>query len=94
MNNPSADYTQLLDQFLNHNISVEQFQTVYLNRFKNETRWLGGELFELLEELFGDIDAFSTDPQLLAAKPDFYLNEQQLRERVQQAAKRLLDLSA
>ena len=93
MNDIYADYRFLLDRFLKDNMSVEEFQTAYFDRFKNETRNLDEALFKLLDGLFGDIDAFSTDPQLLAAQPDFYLNEQQLRERVQQVAKRLSDLS-
>jgi len=35
-------------------------------------------LFELLDGLFDDIDAFTADPQLLAENPEYYLDEVKL----------------
>ncbi len=63
-------------------MSVEEFQATYLKRFKNKSP-LGEPLFASLDELFGDVDSFTTDPGLLAEKPEFYLNEAGLREKVQ-----------
>jgi hypothetical protein len=86
-----VDYERLLEQFLSGAMPVEEFQATYLDRFKNEGQ-LDEPLFELLDELFGDVDSFTTDPQLLAENPSFYLDEAGLRHKVRQAAVRLSDL--
>lgn len=87
------DYELLLGQFLGGAMSVGEFQMAYLQRFKSEKRRLGGELYELLEGLFGDVDAFTTDSELLAENPVFYLDEARLREKVQQVANRLSEIN-
>jgi hypothetical protein len=85
------DYELLLERFLSGAMPVEEFQATYLNRFKCEER-LDAPLFEVLDELFGDIDSFTADSQLLAEKPHFYLDETRLRQKVREAANRLSDL--
>lgn len=87
-----TDYGMLLNRFLEGGISAEEFQCAYLERFKNEERKLGGSLYELLEDLFGDVDSFSTNQELLAENPGFYLDEAALREKTAQALKRLIQL--
>ncbi|MDC6171319.1 colicin immunity domain-containing protein [Paucibacter sp. XJ19-41] len=94
MNSFLVDYGLLLEQFLHGAISVEEFHTTYLDRFKNEAEQLNEPLFELLDELFGDVDSFTTDQQLLTDSPGFYLDEVRLREKVQLAAVRLSTLKA
>ena len=89
MEEECAEYRSLLDRFLPRELSVEEFQSAYLDRFKNETRELDEPLFELLDSLFGDVDGFSTDPALIAEHPDFYLDEEGLRQKVDAAASRL-----
>lgn len=84
-----ADYKALLDQFLNRAMPVERFQRAYFERFKNETRYMSEALFQVLDEAFADLDAYTDDPELLAAKPDRYLDEARLRERMQAASTRL-----
>jgi hypothetical protein len=71
---------------------VEEFQETYLERFKNETN-LDREAFQLLDELFGDVDSFTVDQRLLAESPDFYLDEARLREKVHVVADSLAALS-
>lgn len=92
MSDTYTDYAQLLDRFLCGEMSVESFQKVYLDRFKNETRKLDALLFDLLDGLFGDVDAFTTDSELLTENPTFYLDEAKLREKVLQVANRLSEL--
>lgn len=70
----------LLDRFLSNPVSVEEFRTTYLDRFKGEVRQLDEPLYQLLDGLFGDVDAFTTDSLLLADHPDFYLDENQLKK--------------
>ena len=91
MSNSLVDYGSLFEQFLRGAMSVEEFQATYLDRFKNEGQ-LDGPLFELLDEIFGDVDSFTTDQQLLTENPGFYLDEAGLREKVQLAASRLATL--
>jgi Bacterial self-protective colicin-like immunity len=93
MSNTLADYGLLLEKFLSGAISVEEFQATYLDRFKNEEQ-LHGPMFELLDELFGDVDSFTTDQQLLNENPGFYLDEVGLRERVRRVANRLSTLKS
>jgi len=75
-----VDYEQLLEQFVSGAMPVEEFQATYLDLFKNEGR-LDEQLFELLDELFGDVDSFTADPQLLAENPSSYLDEAGLRQK-------------
>lgn len=75
------DYIMLFGQFINGRISVDDFQAIYLDRFKNE-EMLDEPMFELLGELFGDVDAFTDDPQLLTKNQRFYIDEKILREKV------------
>lgn len=88
MSNALVDYRSLLEQFLNGAMPVEEFQATYLDRFKNEGQ-LDEPLFELLDEIFGDVDSFTTDQQLLAENPGFYLDEVGLREKVRNVVNRL-----
>jgi Bacterial self-protective colicin-like immunity len=76
------EYVRTMQDFVQGALSTTDFVTAYLNKFKNETRELGEEEFEMLDELFGDIDAYTPDASLIAEKPNFYIDEAQLRERV------------
>ena len=73
----------MLERFLARELSVDQFQAKFLAIFKNETCRLDEPEFLLLDELFGDVDSFTADPELLAERPDFYIDEQTLRAKVQ-----------
>jgi hypothetical protein len=92
----AQDYRELLDRFLEGDMSASEFQQKYLEKFKAETRWLGSPLFELLDGLFGDVDSFVADPKLLAELqatiPDFYLDEQSLRDRVAEVSRQLSEM--
>jgi hypothetical protein len=87
------EYELLCEKYLAGAMPVEEFQTVYLDRFKNEQRSLDEALYELLEGIFGDVDSFTTDQELLAENSGFYLDELQLREKVRQASIRLVELT-
>jgi hypothetical protein len=84
-----ADYKALLDRFLDHAISIETLQSLYFERFKNETRSMNEALFQVLDEVFAYLDGYTSDPALLAEKPNYFVGEAQLRERVQAASSRL-----
>jgi hypothetical protein len=82
-------YTTLIDQFLTGAIPVDVFCDTYLRRFKAEQTPLGEPLYDILNDLFGDIDCYTTDPTLLASDPDFYLDEPRLRERASESLRQL-----
>lgn len=84
-------YKILFKKFLGNIISVDEFKTNYLDLFKQE-EFLNEPLFEILDGVFGDVDSFTDDAQLLAENPDFYLDEVRLRQKIQQAANRLSNL--
>ena len=87
----AAGYRLLFGEFLSGTMPAEEFQKTYLRIFKNE-RYLDEPLFELLDELFGDVDSFTTDQQLLTYDSHFYLDEVRLREKVQLAVDLLATL--
>lgn len=86
-------YGKLLQRFIQGDLSADEFQLRYLDMFKQEGGRLSEPLFELLDRLFGDVDAFCGDPNVLeeleAAHPGFYLDESELRRRVVDAAEAL-----
>jgi hypothetical protein len=85
MRDAASEYHALFEKFLNGSMTVEEFRDTYLAQFKNEER-LGEPLFEILDQVFGDVDLFTTDRELCAEKPELYLDEAALRERVRIAA--------
>ncbi len=92
MSTPTQDYRLLLERYLSGELTAERFQSMYLDRFKTEQQRLDEPLFELLDGLFGDVDSFTKDPELLAGNPNFYLDEERLREEVRRVVKQLSDL--
>ena len=59
-----ADYIQIIKSFLNDKIAIQAFERDFLKMFKNDsTMWQGVE-FEVLNQLFTDIDAFCDDSSL------------------------------
>lgn len=86
-----SEYCSLLKQFLGGEVSVMEFQASYLKRFAEED-WLDEALFQLLDELFGDVNSYTTDQELLTSRPDFYLDEASLRGRVEDLLIRLCAL--
>lgn len=87
-----TDYGQLLGQFVNGSLSVEEFQAIYLEKFKQEKRHMTDAVYELLEGVFGDIDSFTFDPELHAESPQFYLDECALREKIRNACNLLQNI--
>jgi hypothetical protein len=93
MKSATNEYKSLLERFLSGGMTGEQFQLAYLDKFKSETTNLDEDLYELLDALFVDVDAFVPDPELLAQlqaeRPGFYLDERSLRDRVSEVVRRL-----
>jgi hypothetical protein len=79
-------YTSLLQGFLDESIDAREFESRFLKKFKNEKTVLPPDIYELLDELFADVDAFCPDPELC---DDDDLNEQQLRAKAAEALAKL-----
>lgn len=89
--NSVEKYEKLIEKFIKSQVSAEFFQATYLEFFKSEYQ-LNEHLYEILDELFGDVDCFTTNLQLLADEPNFYLDEDELRRKARLALNRLLFL--
>jgi hypothetical protein len=87
----ASDYAALLRGYLSGGLPLEEFSAKFFRRFKNEQH-LGEELYCVLDELFGDLDSVTEDPQLLSDRPEFYLNEQSLRKKLEVAVRRLTEI--
>jgi len=79
-------YTALIRGFLDKAIDARELESRFLEKFKNETTILPLDVFEVLDELFADVDAFCPDPGLCE---DDDLNEQQLRAKAAEALAKL-----
>ncbi|MBI1929521.1 hypothetical protein HYR99_35405 [Candidatus Poribacteria bacterium] len=76
----------MLLSFLQNEISPLDFEQTYLDVYLNDsTEWSEAE-FAILDELFGDVDAFCADATLRA--PDD-LDEAQLRQKCKKAIDKL-----
>ena len=81
---------RLIQSLISGDIDASTFEKVYLDSFKNDpTDWSEAE-YEILNDLFADLDAFCPDAQLCG--PDD-LNEEQLREKSELALEQLRALS-
>jgi hypothetical protein len=79
-------YITLISSFVTDKITATDFEREYLKLFKaDETEWPEAE-FAILDELFGEVDAFCADPQL---RDENDLDEYELKERCKVALERL-----
>lgn len=79
------EYRAILQDFVDGKLTTPAFEKTYFTKFKNETREIGDATFEVLDQLFGDIDACTSNISLIAENPSYYIDEDQLKERVKKA---------
>jgi hypothetical protein len=89
MNANHEKYDFLLRQFLDHQISPQEFQTAFFDYFRNEPMGMDEPLFLLLDELFGALDCYTEDMALLAERPGFYLDLKGLKREAADISQRL-----
>jgi len=89
MNRNLSKYEVLINGFLDGSISIEEFQSTFFREFQNEES-MDERSYEILNELFGDVDSYTTDKVLLVKDPGFYLDEDQLRSKAQLLCGRLI----
>ena len=91
MGDPVRNYGQLMDKLLTGSIQPVQFQQLYLDHFKRE-EFLEEPLFQVLDRLFGAVDAYCADPEIRKSLSDSTINELELLVEVRKARSRLADL--
>ena len=83
----------LLDRYLNQEITAKDFQERFFAIFKVLPKSTDDDLFTILDQLFGDTEAFESDPELYQGlseeRPGWYLDESQFRERAAIALSKL-----
>lgn len=92
MNDVVSDYLNVINKYLGGEMPVDEFQITFIDTFKDELRRLPEPIFFPLDELFAWADGYTTDPELLDLKPNYYVNEQALRSKAQECALKLTDL--
>ena len=81
-----AKYILLITQFVTGEITASQFETTYLEMFKNETDILPEDVYDVLNNLFLDVDAYCGDPEL---RDDEDLDDEDLVSSAKEALKKL-----
>lgn len=79
-------YISLITQFVTGKIMASQFEASYLEMFKNETRELPEDAYDVLNDLFSNVDAYCGDPEL---RDDDDLDDEELLNSAKQALKKL-----
>ena len=81
-----SPYIDLMKSFLANKIDAHEFEDRYLSMFKEDTTDWTEEEYENLNYLFGEIDAFTPDPEL---RNENDIDEDQLREVTKMTLARL-----
>jgi hypothetical protein len=82
-------YRDLIRRFAIGEISADEFETDYLARFKDDPNQVVGEEFDILDELFADVDDYVSDPTLRESAGG--ISGDELRARARDAYARLFD---
>lgn len=83
-------YIHLMDEFIGAHMSAPEFQKSYLAALKLEGRGLEVRIFDVLQRLFGDADAYVAYPELRTEPED--LDDEQLRQCAIRARRELREL--
>lgn len=87
------EYAALMREFVTGSISAPEFERRYLKKFKSEQRPLDEWTYQILDEVFGHVDAYTSDEavyqQVAADNPGWPLTARQLKEKVGEAVARL-----
>jgi hypothetical protein len=84
----TTEYQELIQTFVSQTLSVQDFETQYLEAFKAQPQGMHPGLFALLDQLFGDVDAYSADC-LPGEETAFCISETALRQRAAETLKQM-----
>lgn len=79
-------YILLITQFVTGDITASQFEVLYLKMFKGEARELPKDVYDVLNGLFCDVDAYCGDTEL---RDDGDLGDEELLISAKEALKKL-----
>lgn len=94
MSTAMSRYSNLFKRFLDKEISVCEFQSMFFQLFKSEECCFEESVFQALDDLFGNVDAYTDDPELLRLNPSYYIDETQLRAKVCEISLKLEHLAS
>jgi hypothetical protein len=83
------NYRDLIRRFVIGEISADEFETDYLARLKDDPNQVIGEEFDILDELFADVDDYVSGPTLRESTGG--ISGEELRARARDAYTRLFD---
>src|SRR5689334_18216648 len=83
------NYRDLIHRFVIGDISADEFEADYLTRFKDDPNQVIGEEFDILDELFADVDDYVGDPTLRERTGG--ISGEELKARARDAYARLFD---
>jgi hypothetical protein len=83
------NYRDLVRRFVIGKFRADDFETDYLARFKDDPNQVIGEEFDILDELFADVDDYVSDPTLRESTGG--IGGEELRARARDAYTRLFD---
>lgn len=88
MNEPVLiqEYTDLIRRYVNNELSAAEFSHQYLSKFKKERAGLSEETFDILQQMFGEADAYCEDPD---RRGEWEIGEKELRQTAIETVERL-----
>ena len=86
-----APYWALIEAFVEGRLRATEFESIYLDLFLNDPTMWSEDLFDILDRLFGDVDAYCSDPSLRDADD---LDDEQLKSCAQRALDELKKATA
>jgi len=88
MENELKKYISVITDFSKGEISVDEFERMYLKMVKEETFIFNDKIFKVIGTLFSDVDAYCGDADL---RDEDDIDEAQLKERAEIALCKLLE---
>jgi len=85
-----ADYQKVIRGFVNGDLGVREFESLYLRMFKEDSAIRPDAEYEILNNLFSAVDTYCENTAL---RQPFSLDEQQLRSEANAAFQALAALS-
>ena len=79
-------YILLITQFVAGDVTADQFEASYMDMFKNESREIPDDIYDVLNDLFSDLDVYCGDPDL---RDDEDLDESALLSSAEEALRKL-----
>ena len=80
-------YRDLIRRFVIGDVSADQFESDYLAQFKDDPNQVAGDDFDILDELFSDVDDYVNEPALRRSAGG--ISGEELRTRARDAYARL-----